>query len=183
MLPPTGSGAHDPHPYHSPEQRRASIYRALLKSPQDKRLRGLLLEMTTPHQIRQAAKSGIFINYSRADELFALDLATDLRSARHAPWLDMLDVPPGCDWRTEVQAALNRCGLMLTIATPETASSRDLRAERHYFMSSGKIVIPLLYGHRVASDVYLPGLDFRYSYALGLQTLLRVLSPATAGVE
>lgn len=164
--------------YQTIEQRRAALHHALLKHPADTRLRDHLVQLTTPRLIRQAAKDGIFLSYARADELFAVDLATSTRKSRVSMWLDMFDVPTAADWRSEVNGALNRCGLMLAIVSPESNDNQELAAERRTFMKQGKIVLPVVYEHDVRSlELYLPPVDFRFSYKLGLKTLLRLIAP------
>lgn len=164
--------------YQTIEQRRAALHNALLKHPADTRLRDHLVQLTTPRLIRQAAKDGIFLSYARADELFAVDLATSTRKARVNLWLDMFDVSTEADWNKQVSTALNQCGLMLAIVSPEANDDYALAVERRTFMQQGKIVLPVVYERDVRSlELYLPPVDFRFSFKLGLQTLLRLIVP------
>lgn len=164
--------------YQTIEQRRAALHNALLKHPADTRLRDHLVQLTTPRLIRQAAKDGIFLSYARADELFAVDLATSTRKSGVHLWLDMFDVPTGADWHKEVRAALKRCGLMLAIVSPEASEDEQLAVERRTFMKQGKIVLPVVYERDVRSlELYLPPVDFRFSFKLGRQTLMRLIAP------
>lgn len=168
--------------YQTIEQRRAALHTKMLAYPSDTRVRDHLLQLTTPRLIRQAAKDGVYISYSRADEVFALDLARGVRRGGVSPWLDMLDVSSGADWWKEVRAALNRCGLMLAVVSPFASEDQELITERRTFMQQGKIVLPILYRADKRPDMrdpelYLPPVDFRYSATLGLQTLLRLIAP------
>jgi hypothetical protein len=170
--------------YQTIEQRRAALHAALFKQPSDSRLRDHLVQLSTPRLIRGAAKDGIFISYARADELFAVELATDMRKARVAGWLDMLDVPLTADWHAEVGSALRRCGLMLAVVSPEGADDPALAEERRAFMKQGKIVLPVVYENDVRGvELYLPPVDFRFSYKLGLKTLLRLIVPLQDSAE
>lgn len=168
--------------YQTIEQRRAALHMTMLAQPGDPRVRDHLLKLTTPRLIRQAAKDGVFISYSRADEIFALNLARGIRRGGVTPWMDMLDVESEEDWWGEVRAALNRCGLMLAIVSPDALTDAALQAERRTFMQQGKIVLPVLYKAEVraesrAPELYLPPVDFRYNTTLGLQILLRLIAP------
>ena len=169
--------------YQTIEQKRAALHRALIEHPGDKELRKRLLQLTTPSQIRQASKDGVFINYSRDDEVFAIDLSTDLRLHSVKTWLDMVDVPVGGDWRSEIGAALAHSGLMLMIVSRQSLRDRDLKAERRYFIHRGKIILPVVYRPEQRHlDMYVTPIDFRYSYTLGLQNLLRMMRTASKGV-
>lgn len=163
--------------YRTIEQRRAAFYAALNIHPESQKLRDGLIKLMTPRQIRQSARDGIFISYSRYDELFALDLSVDLRGHGLNVWLDMLDV---CgDWKAEIDQALELCGLMLVITSTPALCDRDLQMERKRFMDKGKILLPVIYRTDTRSFIAnLPGIDFRYSYSLGLQSLMRLLGAA-----
>lgn len=164
------------HRYQTIEQKRAACYRALLKNPEDTRLRDALMQLSTQQQVRQNAKDGIFINYCRKDELFALDLAMELRAAGQKVWLDMLDVPLEADWDQEVENALTRCGVMLAVSSPNAQAHNELRRERQLFLLRGKIVIPVIAaGEKDAIEAFVPAVDCRTSYNIGLQTLIRLI--------
>jgi hypothetical protein len=162
------------------EQKRAEVHQGLLQSPDDERLRRMLLYLCPAQQIQLGARSGVFVSYSRNDELFAIDLARDLREGGVDVWMDMMDVSynEDGDWGTEVTQALNRCGLMLMIISRQALQSPDLKRERETFVNAGKIILPIVYD-RDEFDLraYLPPIDCRRSYTTGLQTLLRVCAP------
>lgn len=165
------------------EQRRAEVHRALLNNPDDERLRKLLLSLCTTQQVQYASSSGVFLSYARSDELFAIDLAGDLRSAGVDVWMDMMDVSydEDGDWGTEITQALNRCGLMLMIVSREALADSDLRREREAFIQAGKIVLPIVYDYgEFDLRTYLPPIDCRRNYAAGLQALLRLCLKAKA---
>ncbi len=164
------------HRYQTIEDKRSAVYRAYVKNPHDSRLRDALVHLSTPQQIRQSAKDGIFINYSRHDELFALELALELRAARLRVWLDMLDVPQDGDWRVEVENALDHCGVMLAVSSPH-ANAPDLRRERQFFLTHGKIVVPVLHsGDASLIDTFVAPIDCRTNPAVGIHTLQRLLT-------
>lgn len=170
--------------YHTIEQKRAVLYRNLIKSPADRRIRDALLQLSSPQQIRQAARDGIFISYARSDELFALDLALDLRVTGLSLWLDTLEVDLESDWKGAVTDALGRCGLMLAVMTHASLVESLARDERHFFMLRGKIVLPVVYAEDSKDPLNaVPPIDFRYNYRFGLQTLMRLMDPKPIGVR
>ncbi|MBC7811230.1 MAG: toll/interleukin-1 receptor domain-containing protein [Burkholderiales bacterium] len=138
-----------------------------------------LLDPISPQQVRRAAAQGIFISYTRADELFAFELSNDLRADGLNIWVDLIDVPDDADWGESITSALERCGLMVAIFSESALADADLMAEQRRFTETGKIVIPVL---RQSCDVeahtlWYPPLDFRSSYQRALRQLLRLLQP------
>ncbi|HEX2621066.1 MAG TPA: toll/interleukin-1 receptor domain-containing protein [Phototrophicaceae bacterium] len=167
----------NPHP-QTMEQQRARIQRELIAAPQNAELRKTLMELCTVDAIRQAGRRGVFIGYSRSDELFAIDLAADLRTKGVDVWMDMIDVSydEDGDWGTEIMNALSRSGLMLLVVSEEALKDRELQRERDHFVQNGKIVLPVMYeSGNYDLRAYLPALDLRY-YERGLQTLVRLFA-------
>lgn len=104
--------------------------------------------------VARAAANGVFISYSRADELFALELAERLRGLCSARvWLDITDIPDSGDWRAEIKQALERCGVMLYIL-PSESEDRDQHWERRVFRKAGKVIIPILGPDSAMSGAY-----------------------------
>jgi hypothetical protein len=159
------------------EEKRAALYRAHRLNPRNTRLFDALLRfMSGPYSV-QAAQSGVFISYVRADELFALDLRESLRAAGVKAWLDMTDIPAEADWDNAVERALNTCGLMLVLLSPAAFQTRELRFERQQFLDVGKIVVPVIVEPCDVAALHLPHppVDFRHGYPAGLQQLLKLL--------
>ncbi len=177
--------------YQTIQHKRASAFQAWLRAQvgnyPDRSIAELhtqLLQLSTPQQIRQASKDGIFISYARCDEVFALNLSSDLRNSGLYPWLDVLDVSLDADWRSEVDGALAKSGLMIAVMSRSAMRSRELRSERVTFMNQGKIVIPTTYLEDLrAPELYIKPIDFRSSYARGLQSLLHLLRLAQINVD
>ncbi|MBZ0275587.1 MAG: TIR domain-containing protein [Anaerolineae bacterium] len=171
----------------TPEEKRAALHNTLTYNPHHTTAEQSLRRLLAPQYVRQAVHAGIFINYARADELFAVELAEDLRNAGIRVWVDVLDMARGEDWYEAIEAALRRCSLMLLIVSPSTARAASSRAELMRFMDAGKIVIPAL---RYAGDLnglnlYHPPIDFSQNYHTGLENLLHLLllpksQPATS---
>jgi hypothetical protein len=164
------------HAAGSVQEKRAALWRALRLKPDD-RIRGALAHTVDAHQIREAAKQGVFICYTHHDELFALDVADTLRSNGIAAWVDIIDVGDD-DWNEAVAAALQRCGLMLVVASPAALRSDGVRSEVERFMSAGKIALPLVYQPCDARPLLLPcePIDFTRGYTTGLNRLVSLLS-------
>jgi hypothetical protein len=128
--------------------------------------------------IKQAAQAGVFISYAQADELFAVELTESLRNAGLPVWLDIFDIALDGDWRDEVNNALNRCGVMILILSPNMALDDDGWHEQVYFTEQHKAVIPVIYqpGNRIDKDFGIQPVDFLKSYAQGINVLLRLLT-------
>jgi hypothetical protein len=169
--------------YRSSEQKRVALRRALISRGDDPRLKQLQLQLTRPQLVRQAASRGVYISYIRPDELFAVELADMLRQARIDVWLDMFDVQREGDWHREVTAALERCGLMIAVMSPDALYSEAMRFEREYFHQAGKLIIPVIYRRCDVSelDFWLSPVEFTRDYDLSLQHLQRALGVAAVG--
>jgi hypothetical protein len=167
-----------PNPSPSVEQQRAEIQMQLALRPDDQYLQRALMRLTSPQHIKDAARQGIFFSYSSADELFAVQLAEDLRDAGSPVWLDIIDMPNDADWHLEIETALARCGLMVTILSPDALLDDDVKAENIYFLEQGKIVVPVIYVtcNYAGAGLWNQPVDFRHDYALGLTILSRLLS-------
>jgi len=159
------------------EEKRAALRKAYSLTPDDQRITEAINRLTTPQHVASAAHSGVFISYARSDELFAVNLTESLRASEIKVWLDVTDIPDDADWQSAILAALNSCGVMLTILSPAALQSLDLRAERQQFLVSGKIIVPVLYQScdLKAPGVHLSPVDFRSDYELGVQHLLKLL--------
>jgi formylglycine-generating enzyme required for sulfatase activity len=87
----------------------------------------------------------IFISYSRIDEAFARQLASQLRSVGADVWLDVEDIPAGMNWSRAIQTGLDESELMLVIISPESMASQDVEEEWQDFRDNRKPIIPLLW--------------------------------------
>ncbi len=160
------------------EQKRVLLRRALIKTPQDTRVREALQDTLTPPLIHQAARHGVYVSYHRADEVFALDIAMALHEARVRVWMDEMDVPDTAeDWRGAVEAAMRACGTMLLILSPDSVNDPDVLNEYRRFFTGGKIVIPALHRSCDPSKLLLmmPPVDFRQNPDGGLHQLKMLL--------
>jgi hypothetical protein len=168
------------------EERRAALARVLALDPAHTRARQAYLRSLETHYVRQAAQAGVFISYAHPDELFAAELAEDLRFFGVPVWLDITDMPNGSDWYEAIEAAMQRCGLLLLIASPSAARADNVRSELKRFADAGKIIIPVQRHQADLSglNLWYPPIDFGEDYSSGLQDLIHLLSapePALTG--
>jgi hypothetical protein len=164
--------------YQSPEKRRIALRKALAASPDDARLHQYRLRLTSAKMVAQAMDAGVFLSYSRADELFVIELADHLREVGVQVWLDMMDIEADFDWNFAVQSALTNCGLMIAVLSPDALKDEAARSERRTFFEAGKLVQPVVARRcdLTGVDFWLSPIDFSRDYTVGLHTLLRALS-------
>jgi len=91
-----------------------------------------------------SGETKFFVSYAREDKEFALKLAKDLRAAGANLWVDQLDIPPGSRWDTAVEAALDSCGAMLLILSPDAVASENVKDEVADALDKGKRVVPVV---------------------------------------
>src|SRR5262245_13208683 len=111
------------------ESRRAILRQALNKTPEDGRVQDALKQLLQPPLIRRAAKRGVFICYSRDDELFALDLTTDLREGGVRAFMDEIDIPDDLsqEWGQVVGTALRGCGVLVLVLSPAALHDAEVQ--------------------------------------------------------
>ena len=161
------------------EMRRAMLRKALNKMPDDVRLQNTLTQLLQPYYIQRAARRGVFICYSRNDELFALDLTTDLRKVGIEAFMDEIDIGDDEDsvWGEEVGNALRNCGVLLLVLSPDSLRDAEVQGERIYFLKHGKVVIPVTARHcnTHGLEMIIEPIDFEQDYKTGLRQLLDLL--------
>jgi hypothetical protein len=159
------------------EEKRAALWKALIINPKQTKVQQAFLDLMSPRHLRRAAAEGVFISYARADDLFAAQVADDLRFVGVPTWMDMLDMPDSVDWGEAVEAALKKCGMMLVIGSPAALRAENVRAETQVFIDAGKPILPLLYRPCDLSPMHLwyTPTDLSTDYDAGLQTLVRML--------
>ncbi|MGA7525185.1 MAG: toll/interleukin-1 receptor domain-containing protein [Acidobacteriaceae bacterium] len=118
-----------------------------------------------------------FVSYSHEDLEFAQRLASDLKSAGAAVWMDKLDIEPGAQWDCDVEQALNSCRQMLLVLSPRSAASPNVLDEIGVALRTNKTILPLMLQDcevpiRVCRLQYI---DFRKDYRAGLNELVREL--------
>jgi len=158
-------------------KRRLMLYKAIQEFPDNQRIRNALLRTYASEHIKVSAQDGVYINYSRVDELFALELDTKLRKAGVNVWLDQIDIDPDEDWEYAISNTINRSGVMILVLSPHAVDDIQLQQEATTFLELGKVVIPVV--HETcdldALDLILPPIDFSQNFDKGLQLLLQGL--------
>jgi hypothetical protein len=86
-----------------------------------------------------------FLSYSRADQEFALRLATDLRFAGGSIWVDQFDILPSARWDRAVEAALRDANGLLLILSPRSVASENVLDEVSVAIDAHKQIIPVLF--------------------------------------
>jgi hypothetical protein len=87
----------------------------------------------------------VFICYSREDDEFVLNLATNLKSRGVPVWLDQWDIPGGADWDLTIDKALDDCAHFLIILSPTSVGSKEVRSELRTVIEANKPIVPILY--------------------------------------
>lgn len=161
------------------EEKRMALYQSLLLNPAHDKVRDEFKKTLQPAYVQAAAEQGAFMCYSRADELFAVELAEQIKARNLPVWIDMLDVPVDIDvdWKDAIADALAHSGVMLLILSPDLVSSPEQRAELDYFLHEGKVVLPLLYRECNWQSLNLmhPVIDLRRDYKSGLRMVFALL--------
>lgn len=121
--------------------------------------------------------STAFVSYSREDLDFVLRLATDLKAKGAKIWMDDLELVPGQNWSSEIDAAIQGCSRMIVVLSPAASASKEVQSEFSLALENGKEVIPVLYcdcdvPYRLRP---LQHADFRNDYDAGIQKLLTSL--------
>jgi len=173
--------------YHlTSEYQRSALRRAMRVHPSDTSLQRAIMNLSTPRQIRSAIRAGVFINYARADELFAVELSLDLEKIGVTTWLDAFEVSyTPSDWREEVSTGLQSCSLMISILSPASINNEDVQNEQRYFLEMGKLIQPVIYRRNdvTPSPFWLPPIDFSNDYQIGLHQFLHLLEKPTTATQ
>ncbi|MBN1563393.1 MAG: TIR domain-containing protein, partial [Anaerolineae bacterium] len=86
----------------------------------------------------------VFISYSRKDETFARQLATDLDRHGANVWIDVDDIPPGVNWSSAIQQGLDDCDTLVLVISPDAFGSANVTDEWQYFRDEGKPIVPVI---------------------------------------
>lgn len=110
----------------------------------------LAVEKLSTAEIALAATSApvsptVFVCYSRVDwPDYVRPLVDRLRAEGVAVWIDQRLLEGGQDWLDEINAALERCAVMVLCVSPEALASRYVKMEYRYFVDENKPIIPLI---------------------------------------
>ena len=125
----------------------------------------------------------IFISYARKDGRdLALRLQADLSADGHAVWLDTADIDGGASWSVEIENAIERCAVALTLLSHGSFASEICRAEQLRALRKRKRIIPLLVQADAERPLHLEALNFRdFSDRERYSAMLAVLRADLAG--
>ncbi|HKY38001.1 MAG TPA: toll/interleukin-1 receptor domain-containing protein [Polyangiaceae bacterium] len=118
----------------------------------------------------------VFVSHSRSNASVALALRERLKSPDLNLWVDVMDTPPGADFRKEVTDALERADGLIVLVGPESSPDEWQRAdwqqivEHEYYLDPDKAIIPVVLGsaelpgflrtrHAIAIDPSSPDLN------------------------
>jgi hypothetical protein len=87
----------------------------------------------------------VFISYARADSGFVDLLYRLLASKGYSVWMDRQSIKAGSQWDMAIQQAVDTCGYVVVVLTPDSVSSSNVADEWNYALDRKKSVIPLLY--------------------------------------
>lgn len=119
-----------------------------------------------------------FINYSTVNKEFTTKFVKSLRAGGYPVWFDLLDLPAGSRRDDEVEKALRECSIFVTILTPESIASENVKGEIDYAIDHDKRILPVLLE---ACDVPLRLRHFQYvdfttqSFDEGLESVKELL--------
>jgi photosystem II stability/assembly factor-like uncharacterized protein len=118
-----------------------------------------------------------FISYCRTDSEFALRLAADLKESGAAVWIDQIDIVPGERWDIAVENALDQCGSLVVILSPQAVASANVLDEVSFALRSEKRIIPVLHREcKIPLRLHrLQHLDLSRDYDRGFKMLAKAL--------
>lgn len=86
----------------------------------------------------------IFLSYSHKDLDFARYLRAILAKEGFQVWMDKKRISAGMDWTDEIQKAVDDCGALVIIMTPESRESKFVQSEILHAMDRKKPIFPVL---------------------------------------
>src|SRR5690349_13024143 len=86
----------------------------------------------------------VFLSYRSVEVEFALKIAADLKNAGVNLWMDRLDIKPGDDWLKALQQAVNDCGAMIPVLSPDYVTSKYCQRELARADRMGRPIFPII---------------------------------------
>ena len=129
---------------------------------------------------KESAKN-IFISYARKDGRdLALRLRSDLQHNGNTVWLDTSEIEGGASWSVEIEYAIEKCDIALTLLSDGSYKSEICRAEQLRCIRKKKRIIPILVQADAERPLHLEHLNYRdftsiSEYAPSFETLLEDL--------
>lgn len=121
----------------------------------------------------------IFLSYSRKDLNFVEKLADDLQQAGFDIWYDLTDLEGGDRWADEIQEAIDKSDVFVTVISPNSVASEWVQKEFLYACNMKKRIIPVLHVE-TSLPLWLTNLHFidirGRNYKLNFQQLLDAIN-------
>lgn len=92
----------------------------------------------------KAPTNGFFISYSHTDSDKVRVSVQTLYDNNIIPWWDQANIPPGANWRDEIQYALEKSSVGVLFVSQASLDSPIVRDEYRYFLNKKKLLIPVL---------------------------------------
>jgi WD40 repeat protein len=92
----------------------------------------------------QAARTKVFISYSRKDQAFVMRLERQLRAAGYDVSIDQKDIANGELWRLRLDTMIVGSDVVVFVVTPASAKSVECANEINRTAELGKRLVPLL---------------------------------------
>lgn len=101
--------------------------------------------MLTPSK-SETYPQGVFLSYSRKDELVIREIYHELRLRGVASiWMDRKNLIPGDDWETQIRKAIiEDCSHVVVCISPDALRSEEVKKEYELAIKHDKRVIPLI---------------------------------------
>lgn len=127
----------------------------------------------------------IFFSYSRQDSTFVDRLEADFRARGFRTWVDRRMLEGGQEWEREIEAAIDRCSLMVLILSPAAVESRWVKKEYEYALAQRKGIVPVGFQPCTAPEAVVAKfqtVSWPPEYESGLKKLINtILHPQIVG--
>lgn len=92
----------------------------------------------------RAAKTKVFISYSRVDQNFVHRLETQLHDSGYSVSIDQKDIAGGELWRLRLDSMIVNCDAVVFVLSPHSVGSEECEKEIGRTIELGKRLVPLL---------------------------------------
>jgi len=123
----------------------------------------------------------VFVSYSRQDSRICARICDTLCGAGLVIWVDSAELQPGTpSWKSSIQKAIDGCGCMVVLLSPNAKESRWVQSELDYAEIQEKRIYPVLvrgnkrtaapFGYTLAQWV-----DVQEDYEAAMEQLIRTI--------
>lgn len=86
----------------------------------------------------------IFVSYSRRDSKIVDQLISRLEEAGYTVWVDREDIQGGSQWRQAIVMAIDNCQVFISVLSPNSIASDNVRKEMDIAEGSKKPILPVM---------------------------------------